>query len=59
MILGHLDLITKSTNFFKNCQNGKIAIKLIKINILMLLKSLSSIFLKVGENKVPLEFRFS
>ena len=30
-----------------------------KINILMFLNSLSYIFLKVGEHKVPLEFRFS
>ena len=37
-------------------KNGKSAKKLIKINILMLLKSLSYIFLKDGENKVPLEF---
>ena len=33
--------------------------KLLKIYILMILKGLSYIFLKVGENKVPLEFRFS
>ena len=32
--------------------------KLIKINILMLLKSLSYIFLKVGEIKCPLNLDF-
>ena len=56
MICGHLDCKAKYTCFCKNGQNGKSAIKLIKFNILMLLKSLSYIFLKVGENKVPLEF---
>ena len=59
MICGHLDCKAKYTCYCKNGQNGKSAIKLIKIYILMLLKSLSFIFLKVGENKVPLEFKFS
>ena len=45
MICGHL-----------NCKMEKNAITLTKTNIVMLLKSLSYIFLKVGENKVPLEF---
>ena len=57
MICGHLDCKAKYTCvFFKNGQNGKSAISLIKINILMFLKSLSYIVLKIGENKVPLEF---
>ena len=59
MIFYHLDFIEKYTCYCKNGQNVKSVIKLIKINILMLFKSLCYIFLKVGENKVPLEFRFS
>ena len=59
MIFGHLDFIEKYTCHCKNGQNANSAIQLIKINILMFLKSLSYIFLKVGEHKVPLEFRFS
>ena len=59
MIFGHLDFIEKYTCHCKNGQNANSAIQLIKINILMLLKNLSYIVLKVGENKVPLEFRFS
>ena len=59
MIFGHLDFIEKYTCHCKNGQHEKSAIKLIKINILMLLKNLSYIFLKVWENKVPLEFWFS
>ena len=55
MICGHLDCKAKYTCFCKNDQNGKSAIKLIKINILMILKSLSYIYFKIGENKVPLE----
>ena len=58
MIFGHLDFIEKYTCHCKNGHHANSAIQLIKMNILMLLKSLFYIFLKVGENKVPLEFRF-
>ena len=58
MIFGHFYL-AKYTNYCKYGHNGKSAIKLIKINIVMLFKSLYYIILKVEENKVPLEFRFS
>ena len=51
----HLDFITKYTGYCKNGQHGKSAIKLIKINILMLFKNLYYIYLNVGENKMPLE----
>ena len=53
MIVGHLDFIEKYTYHCKNGQNANSAI--IKINIVMRLKSLSYIFFKVGANKVPLE----
>ena len=62
MIFGHLDFINKKVSPQCHCKNGQNAnstIQLIKINILMLLKNLCYIVLKVGENKVPLKFRFS
>ena len=39
MIFGHLDFIEKYTCHCKNGQNANSAIKLIKINILMLLRA--------------------
>ena len=56
MIFGHFNFIAKYTSYCKNGQHLKSAIKLIKIGILMLLKIQYYIVLKVGENKVPLEF---
>ena len=56
MIFGHFNCIAKYTSYCKNGQNLKSAIKLIKIGILMLLNILYYIILKVGENKVLLEF---
>ena len=56
MIFGHFYFVAKYTNYCKNGHNGKSAIKLIKINIVMFFKSLYYIILKVEENKVPLEF---
>ena len=53
MIFGHLDLIEKYTCYCKNGQKVNSAIQLIKTNSLMLLKSLSYIFFKVGEIKCP------
>ena len=58
MIFGHFYFVAKYTNYCKNGHNGKSAIKLIKINIVILFKSLHYIILKVEENKVPLEFWF-
>ena len=43
----------------KNSQNLNNAIKLLKIKIFMVLKSLSYVFLKVQQNKVALKFWFS
>ena len=59
MIFVHFNFIAKYTSYCKNYQNLKSAIKLIKIGILMLLKIQYYIILKVGENNMPLEFRFS
>ena len=43
-MFGHLDFIEKYTCHCKNGQNANSVIQLIKINILMLLKSLSYIY---------------
>ena len=59
MSFGHFDVMAKNTDYCENRQNWKIAINLIKIIILISLKILYCIFLKVWENKVPLEFWFS
>ena len=53
MIFGHLYFVAKYTNYCKNGHTRKSEIKLIKINIVMLFKSLYYIILKVDENKVP------
>ena len=56
MIFGHFYFVSKYTNYCKNGNNGKSAINLIKINIVMFFKSIYYIILKVEEYKVPLEF---
>ena len=50
MFFGHFNIMAKYTCYCKNAQNGKHFDDL---------KSLGYIFLKVGENKVPLEFSFT
>ena len=56
MIFGHFYFVAKYTNYCKNGLNGKSAIQLIKINTVIIFKSLYYIYLKVEEIKVPLEF---
>ena len=53
MNFGHFNVMKKKC---KNDLKLKSEIKLDKINISIILSSLSYVFLKVEENKVPLEF---
>ena len=59
MSFGHVDVMAKNTDYCEKRQNWKSAISLVKIIIIIISKILSCIFLKVWENKVQLEFRFS
>ena len=56
MSFGHYDVMAKNTDYCENRQNWK---NLVKIMILISLNILYCIFLKVWENKMPLEFWFS
>ena len=59
MSFGHFDVMAQNTDYCEERQNWKSAISLVKIIIIIISKIISCIFLKVWENKVPLEFRFS
>ena len=59
MSFGHFYVMAKNTDYCENRQNLKSAISLVKIIIIIISNILSCIFLKVWENKVSLEFRFS